>query len=108
MSDNGPLVKDNSRQPEEANEMERVIRAKGRRKLQAREQGKRSPWFGLGMLGLIGWSVALPTVAGAFVGSWIDSRWPNESFSWKLALLFAGLFIGCGNAWYWIQKEIQK
>jgi ATP synthase protein I len=25
--------------------------------------------------------------------------------SWTLALLAAGLFIGCANAWYWIDQQ---
>ena len=31
-------------------------------------------WFGLGMMGLIGWSVAIPTVLGAALGLWLDQR----------------------------------
>jgi predicted F0F1-ATPase subunit len=47
-------------------------------------------WFGLGMMGLIGWSVAIPTLLGAALGIWLDSRHPG-SHSWTLALLVAGL-----------------
>jgi ATP synthase protein I len=56
------------------------------------------------MMGLVGWSVAVPTVLGAAFGIWLDKRHPG-SHSWTLALLVAGLAIGCLNAWIWIAKE---
>jgi predicted F0F1-ATPase subunit len=37
-------------------------------------------WFGLGMMGLIGWSVAVPTLLGAALGLWLDSRHPRKPF----------------------------
>ena len=61
-------------------------------------------WSGLGMLGLIGWSVCLPTLLGAWLGQWLDRRHPG-AHAWTLALLVAGLSLGCANAWHWISKE---
>ena len=74
------------------------------RKLHARKSGKNSVWFGLGMLGLIGWSVAIPTLVGAGAGFWLDHRYPGR-FSWTLMLLVGGLILGSLNAWHWMQKE---
>ena len=85
-------------------EFEHTIGNRTRRKIKARSDGKESPWFGLGMFGLVGWSVVLPTLFGIFVGSWIDDQWPGR-ISWMLTLMFLGLVIGCLNAWYWMQKE---
>lgn len=79
------------------------VGAQAARKLRAR----RHPtvvWFGLGMLGLIGWSVAIPTLLGAALGLWLDKRYPG-AHSWTLALLVGGLSIGCLNAWHWVAKE---
>ncbi len=75
-----------------------------KRKLKALRENKRSVWFGLGMFGMVGWSVAVPALVGAFCGLWLD-RVYHQSFSWTLSLLLAGLFIGCLIAWYWIAKE---
>ena len=80
------------------------VGAKAVRKLRARRHATQTVWFGLGMMGLIGWSVAIPTLLGAFLGIWLDQRYPG-SHSWTLALLVAGLAIGCFNAWHWVARE---
>jgi ATP synthase protein I len=82
----------------------REIGAQETRKLRARRAGTQGVWSGFGMLGLIGWSVATPTLLGALLGAWIDKRRP-ASHSWTLALLVGGLCIGCMNAWHWVAKE---
>jgi predicted F0F1-ATPase subunit/F1F0 ATPase subunit 2 len=50
------------------------------RKLKARREKGRSLWFGMGMFGLVGWSVAIPTLAGIALGVWVDTRWPGPLF----------------------------
>jgi ATP synthase protein I len=82
----------------------REVGAKAARKLKARRNSTHGVWFGLGMMGLIGWSVAIPTLLGAALGLWLDRRYPG-GHSWTLALLVAGLVIGCLNAWRWVAKE---
>ena len=79
------------------------VGAKATRKLKAR-RGSHGVWFGLGMMGLIGWSVAIPTLLGAALGHWLDTRHAGRH-AWTLALLVAGLAIGCFNAWHWVAKE---
>ncbi|MGB5984106.1 MAG: AtpZ/AtpI family protein [Desulfobacterales bacterium] len=81
----------------------RVAR-KEARKQKARGQEGRGLWFGLGMFGLVGWSVAIPTLAGIALGVWIDSLAVSR-YSWTLMLLFVGVVIGCLNAWYWVKRE---
>lgn len=75
-----------------------------KRKLKALREDKQSMWFGLGMFGMVGWSVAVPALLGAFLGLWLDRNY-HKSFSWTLSLLVVGLFIGCLIAWYWVAKE---
>ena len=80
------------------------VGAKAARKLHARRNPAPGVWFGLGMMGIIGWSVVVPTLLGAALGLWLDTRYPL-AHSWTLALLVAGLLLGCFNAWHWVQKE---
>jgi ATP synthase protein I len=74
------------------------------RKLKSKQQGAQGIWMGLGMFGLIGWAVAIPTFLGVLLGTYIDSHYPGVH-SWTLSLLIVGLFIGCLNAWHWVTKE---
>jgi ATP synthase protein I len=80
------------------------ISRKAVRKLKAQRDGSHGAWFGLGMSGLIGWSVAVPTLAGALFGVWLDRHHP-ASHSWTLSLLVIGLALGSFNAWYWLAQQ---
>lgn len=82
------------------------VGAKASRKIKARRSGTPGVWFGLGMMGLVGWSVVVPTLLGAALGLWLDQRDPGGR-SWTLALLMAGLTLGCLNAWHWVSREDQ-
>jgi ATP synthase protein I len=84
----------------------RQVTDKAALKLRAQRAGPPSVWFGLGMVGLVGWSVAAPTLLGVMLGAWLDRRRPG-THSWMLWLLVAGLVIGCANAWHWVTREHQ-
>jgi ATP synthase protein I len=85
----------------------RQVGAQSARKLKAQREGRKSIWFGLGMSGLIGWSVTVPTLIGAALGIWVDRHYPSR-FSWALMLLLIGLIIGCLNAWHWVNSEYKE
>lgn len=74
------------------------------RKIHARKNPHPGIWLGLGMMGLIGWSVSIPTLVGAAIGIWLDKHYPGGR-SWTLALLVAGLTLGCFQAWLWVRRE---
>ncbi len=81
----------------------RTVGRKADRRLAARRRGD-DVLFWLGMLGLIGWSVAIPTVAGVALGLWLDRVAPAP-FSWVLTMLVVGLALGLLNAWIWVRRE---
>ncbi len=80
------------------------IARKEKRKLKAKRVNSGTVWAGLGMFGMVGWSVAIPTLLGAGLGIWLDKIYP-QSFSWVLSFLMIGLIAGCIIAWYWVDKE---
>ncbi len=82
------------------------VAVKERRKVKALGQ-KNNVWFGLGMIGMVGWSVVVPAVLGAMLGIWLDKNYP-QTFSWSLSLLLTGLVSGSIIAWYWVDKEDKK
>jgi ATP synthase protein I len=93
--------------PNEETTFSRQVGAQAARKRKAQHGAKRSIWFGLGMSGLIGWSVTVPTLIGAALGIWVDKHYPSR-FSWTLMLLLLGLIIGCLNAWHWVASEYKE
>jgi ATP synthase protein I len=80
------------------------IGRKAERKLRARGQADRSVWFGLGMFGLVGWAVAIPTLLGIALGFWLDRKLSGR-VSWTLTGLVVGVVLGCLNAWFWVERE---
>jgi ATP synthase protein I len=80
------------------------VNGKEKRKLKAQRENSGTVWSGLGMFGMVGWSVAVPTLLGTALGSWLDKKHP-VTFSWTLSCLIIGLFSGCMIAWYWISKN---
>jgi ATP synthase protein I len=85
-------------------ELSHRVGERAARKLKAQRHVTKTVWSGLGMMGIVGWSVAVPTLLGAALGLWLDRRFPG-SRSWTLALLVAGLAIGCLLAWHWVAAE---
>ena len=80
-----------------ARSQERKLRSRGQRPEIAR---------GLGSSGVVGWSIAVPTLVGIAVGVWLDRR-VDSDYSWTLVLLAAGLVVGGITAWYWVRRELE-
>ncbi|NTW53956.1 MAG: F0F1 ATP synthase subunit [Chlorobaculum sp.] len=74
------------------------------RKIDARKAVTRSIWEGFAMFGIIGWSVAIPTLTGVAIGVWLDGNYPSRH-SWTLTMIVIGLVIGCLSAWRWVSEE---
>jgi ATP synthase protein I len=83
--------------------VERIDRDARRKKRKRREQ-RSGVWFAVGTFGIVGWSVAVPTLVGLAVGVWLD-RHLHDDFSWTVALLLGGVTLGCLNAWYWVSEH---
>lgn len=55
-------------------------------------------------LGTLGVVIALPIVAGAYLGRWLDDRSTGFSFSWTVCLIVLGVFVGATNAYFFIKR----
>ena len=80
------------------------IAKQAKRMKDARDNPGPSPLRGIGTFGMVGWSVVVPTVGGAFIGLWLDQIVPQK-FSWTVALILGGIVLGSIIAWTWIGKE---
>ena len=87
-----------------ATEFSQQVGAKAARKLKAQRRVTQTVWSGLGMMGMVGWSVVVPTLLGAALGLWLDKHHPG-GHSWTLMLMAIGLGLGCLTAWHWVAKE---
>jgi ATP synthase protein I len=85
-------------------DFQRRLAAKQHRRLHRLRQSGYPAWFGLGMFGMVGWSVVIPTLLGIALGIWLD-RAVTGRYSWTLLLLAVGIAVGCLNAWFWVDKE---
>jgi ATP synthase protein I len=91
------------RRQKQEKEFTRKIGSKESRRIKGKTRKDETVWFGLGMIGVVGWSVAIPTLIGTAAGLWIDRTWPSR-FSWALMLLILGVSVGAVNAWHWVRK----
>lgn len=83
-----------------------AMRRKAERLEKARNNKQTSPLLGFSTFGVIGWSIAVPTVVGAFLGDWLNDVAP-QNFSWPIALILGGLVLGIGFAWNTISETQQ-
>jgi ATP synthase protein I len=58
----------------------------------------------LAQVGVLGWTIVVPTLLGVFLGRWIDHRFGSGIF-WTGSLLVLGLALGCWSAWRWMQGQ---
>jgi ATP synthase protein I len=71
-----------------------------RREQRARweREGERPLALNLAMIGALGWLIVVPTLAGIFLGQWIDRR-AGGGLTFTAAFLVAGLALGAWLAW---------
>lgn len=57
----------------------------------------------LAAVGVLGWIIVVPLLAGIALGRWLD-RWLGSGIVLTGALLVVGLVIGCWSAWRWMHE----
>jgi ATP synthase protein I len=89
--------------PAESDHLLASIRHRTARHERARREGE--PSFGgyLAQVGVLGWTIVVPTLLGMFLGRWVDRRLGTGIF-WTAPLLMLGLAIGCWGAWRWMHR----
>ncbi len=95
---------DKGKTPEE--EFVKIIEKQVQKKQKARNKG-REVLLGLGLFGIIGWSIAMPTLGGIALGVYLDRRFATR-YSFTLMLLLGGVVLGCLNAWHWIKEKSKE
>lgn len=84
---------------------DRFVREVQRQVERARQEQGLSFWQGLALVGAVGWTVALPAVAAALIGRWLDAELTTGPF-WGLSLLSLGVTLGCIAAWRRVRRDL--
>ena len=87
--------------------LRRAVLRKTLRHERAQRRREQSVWSFLGTFGLIGWTVALPTLAGLVFGLFLDDITDTDR-SFAITFLVVGAAVGCFAAWYWIKQESRR
>jgi ATP synthase protein I len=87
----------NSSRNHQRGDMRRAVRRDLSRHAR-REEGHRTFWQSLGMIGMVGWPIALATVGGALAGRYLDEVF-QSGVRFTLMLLTAGALLGSYTAW---------
>lgn len=90
--------------PEHPERLDEAVRSARERRDRWLRYGERSLAQNLAMIGVLGWTVMIPTLAGIYVGRWIDRSYHTGIF-WTLGLLVLGLTIGCFLAWRFMFRD---
>lgn len=95
-----------SRPPPETDEDPLVRQARLRRERRTRwlREGDLSVGRRLAQIGVLGWIFVTPTLAGLFLGRWLDARLETGVF-WSAPLMLLGLCIGFWTAWKWMNAR---
>ena len=67
-----------------------------KKKVQKKQSGSDAPWYYLGLIGEIGFAIAVPIAGGALLGVVIDNAWGTAPKA-TLSLLFLGVVISFIN-----------
>src|SRR5690625_1658559 len=84
-----------------------AIQRRAARMQHSRNRPGYNPLRGISAFGVVGWSIAIPTVGGALLGRWLHRAAPQD-FSWTIALILGGLVIGLLVAWEWLARESRQ
>ncbi|WP_080424872.1 AtpZ/AtpI family protein [Burkholderia ubonensis] len=58
----------------------------------------------LGQIGILGWTIVIPTLLCLWFGHWLDRRFGTGVF-FSAPLLMVGAAIGLWSAWRWMHRQ---
>jgi ATP synthase protein I len=88
--------------PEKADPLVDAADRRSQRHRRWLEEGETSVARRLAQIGVLGWIIVIPMLAGLFVGRLVDGALHTGIF-WTAPLLLVGLALGCWSAWKWVK-----
>ena len=74
------------------------------RRMKKAEHDKRTVMAQTIYIGTLGLVFVLPVLAGAYLGLWLDERFPGYSVHWTVSLILVGVFVGGMNVYLFIRE----
>jgi len=94
--------------PEERRGRDDSLAAAARQAAERARQGKAHPepslGARLGQMGILGWTIVVPTLLGVLVGRWLDQAFAT-GIMFAAALLMLGAAFGLWSAWRWMHRN---
>jgi ATP synthase protein I len=88
-------------EPSDIDPLVQEIRRRRDRRDRWLREGDMSVGRRLAQIGVLGWIIVAPMLAGLFSGRWLDARLETGIF-WTAPLLVLGLGLGGWTAWKWM------
>lgn len=91
------------------NEPNEIMAEAARQAANRVEQGRENPepslGSRLGQIGVLGWTIVVPTLLGLLGGRWLDHRFGTGIF-FAAPLLMLGAAAGFWFAWKWMHRDL--
>ncbi|MDR5777487.1 MULTISPECIES: AtpZ/AtpI family protein [unclassified Caballeronia] len=87
--------------------MARAARRATEREREAREEPEPSLGARLGQIGILGWTIVMPTLLALLLGRWLDRRFGTGVF-FSAPLLMIGAAAGLWFAWKWMHRRTRR
>jgi ATP synthase protein I len=91
----------------DADSMAQAARQAVERERQAQEESEPSLGARLGQIGILGWTIVVPTLLGLALGHWLDRHLRTGVF-FSAPLLMAGAAVGMWSAWKWMHRQTRR
>lgn len=90
-----------------AERVEQAASQAARRERAGREEPEPSLGARLGQIGILGWTIVVPTLLGLVIGHWLDRYFSTRVF-FSAPLLMVGAGVGLWSAWKWMHRQTQR
>jgi len=74
------------------------------RRIKKADQERRTLLSQTMYLGAIGVMLALPIVAGAYLGRWLDTLMQGYAVRWTVSMIFLGIIVGAVNVYLFVRE----
>lgn len=93
-----------NREATEKNQLGKVVDKQSKQILKA-ERERSSLAAQTIYLGVLGFLLVLPIIAGAYIGKWLDDKVSYFSLHWTLTMILLGVFVGAINVYLFIRDK---